>query len=295
MMMSDETKNFDNQHLLAFWAIISTVLIFILYQISGLLLHGALNSKDNDYLLPYIQAFSQLLFLLLPVILISLRFPLEFREMFRLKQLPTSRQLLFAVTAMAGFQFFVAGYSIIQERLIPESFLEDYQALHEMIRETYLKYFSGSGTLDIIRSLVVGAVIPAVSEEFLFRGFLQRSLEERMRPTGAILIAGVMFSLLHFNPIDFVALACIGLFLGFLAYYTKSIVLCIIIHFLNNAFAISVLFSTNSDEVIASESMSIELALIFTLSGLALCLIMLFLLYKEHHITTIRNSLVSDD
>ena len=101
----------------------------------------------------------------------------------------------------------------------------------------------GSGYSDFIRALFIGSIIPAISEETLFRGFLQSSLEQDYKPYKAILITALIFSILHLNPIGFIPLICIGLFLGFVAYSTNNIILPMIIHFINNTIAIIIIFS----------------------------------------------------
>jgi membrane protease YdiL (CAAX protease family) len=66
--------------------------------------------------------------------------------------------------------------------------------------------------------LVVAAVAltPALCEEALFRGWLQGALRRRLRAWPAIVIQAVLFALFHMSPLSIVALAFVGLYLGFL-------------------------------------------------------------------------------
>jgi uncharacterized protein len=65
---------------------------------------------------------------------------------------------------------------------------------------------------------VVAAVslTPALCEETLFRGWLLGTLRRRLRPAPAIAIQAVLFSLFHVSPLSIVALALVGVYLGWL-------------------------------------------------------------------------------
>ncbi len=88
---------------------------------------------------------------------------------------------------------------------------------------------------------VLLCVLPAIGEELLFRGAMQGLL----RPGGsgaAILGPALLFALLHLNLTQLpTALAC-GLFLGWLAERTGSILPGMLLHFVNNCLAFFVLY-----------------------------------------------------
>lgn len=92
------------------------------------------------------------------------------------------------------------------------------------------------GGLALVISFLLLCVLPAVGEELLFRGALQGLL----RPGGsaaAILGPALLFALLHLDlPRCVTALAC-GLFLGWLAERTGSILPGMLLHLVNNALA----------------------------------------------------------
>jgi membrane protease YdiL (CAAX protease family) len=81
------------------------------------------------------------------------------------------------------------------------------------------------------------ALVPAVFEELLFRGYIQRRLLQRWSPAVAIGVQGVLFALLHFDTLQHVlAVLPGGIFYGILAYRTRSIWPGVLLHFLNNAY-----------------------------------------------------------
>lgn len=103
--------------------------------------------------------------------------------------------------------------------------------------------------LGLIFSLMVMAVTPAICEEILFRGYLQRQVERSMGAVWAIIIIGTVFGLFHFRLTQVIPLSLIGMYLAYITWRSGSIWLAIIIHFLNNAFAVclGMYISTRSD------------------------------------------------
>ena len=76
-------------------------------------------------------------------------------------------------------------------------------------------------------------VVPAVVEEFAFRGVILGSLK-KYGSGYAIVVSSVLFGLMHGNIVQIPFAAVFGLVVGYIALATDSIIPCIIIHFLNN-------------------------------------------------------------
>ena len=86
---------------------------------------------------------------------------------------------------------------------------------------------------NVLWSLFLIAVIPAVCEEVLFRGLIQRGLE-RMGAGWSILLSGLLFGLFHFDFQRFAAQTIIGIIAAYLVYRTGSIFNGMLLHFMNN-------------------------------------------------------------
>ncbi|MEP6863743.1 MAG: type II CAAX endopeptidase family protein [Deltaproteobacteria bacterium] len=82
-------------------------------------------------------------------------------------------------------------------------------------------------------SLIVLALLPAISEELVFRGVLARSLARF--PIVAVVVSAALFSLYHLVPAQMLGTFPLGLALGLLAVRSGSIVPGMIAHLLNNA------------------------------------------------------------
>ncbi|AFG36536.1 CPBP family intramembrane glutamic endopeptidase [Spirochaeta africana] len=138
-------------------------------------------------------------------------------------------------------------------------------------------YTSAIGQLTgqpIVIALVTVAVIPAVIEEVMFRGFFTIGLRRHENCTTTIAASSLLFGLVHLNPWQFFPAAFIGVVLGWLALRTGSILLPIAAHFINNALAVLL---TRSEYLLpirgfhpAHTIPGIFQPFVFTLSGIAL-------------------------
>ena len=99
-----------------------------------------------------------------------------------------------------------------------------------------LKPDSFLGTILLFTAVVI---LAPLGEEIIFRGFLQQILEKHWKDiTQAILFTALIFSLIHMNPYWFFQIYILGIFLGFLAWKTNSIIAPLILHGLNNFIAL---------------------------------------------------------
>ncbi len=82
------------------------------------------------------------------------------------------------------------------------------------------------------------AVIPAVCEELLFRGFLMGGLSSSARKWTAILASAAIFGVFHFMIFKFLVTAMLGVVLGYLCWQSQSIWPAIIAHAMHNTLAV---------------------------------------------------------
>lgn len=85
--------------------------------------------------------------------------------------------------------------------------------------------------------LLVVAVTPALCEEVMFRGYLQRQVERSLGVVASIMVVGLLFGAFHLRPTQFLPLATLGIYLGFSVWVTGSLWAGVLIHFLNNGLA----------------------------------------------------------
>ena len=134
----------------------------------------------------------------------------------------------------------------------------------------------------LIISIIYIGLIAAFSEELLFRGLFLDGFINNYSKKKAIIISALLFGLFHLNPWQFITGFIFGLVLAWICIETKSILLCIYIHFLNNIGAV-IMYRLNDVIPIKGYNVttSAELQPIwFTLSGLVLLLVGIFLFMK---------------
>lgn len=92
----------------------------------------------------------------------------------------------------------------------------------------------------IVLFYIYKAVLPAIIEEWAFRGLILKYLLPYGK-NGAIIISALLFGLVHIQPIQVIFTFIMGVLLAICYEYTNSLLVPIIVHFLNNAFSVSFL------------------------------------------------------
>lgn len=98
---------------------------------------------------------------------------------------------------------------------------------------------SQHSTWDLISNLLIFAVLAGVCEEFFFQGALQPLMMKWTKnPHIGILITALIFSALHFQFYGFIPRFVLGVYLGYLFFWSRSLWLPILAHVLHNALSI---------------------------------------------------------
>ncbi len=115
---------------------------------------------------------------------------------------------------------------------LPEAIREFEASQMELIRQVL------HVDANIAFHLVVLALTPALCEELLFRGYVQRQAERGLGAVGGILFSGIIFALYHLRFSQVLPLAALGVFMAYLVWRTGSIWPAVAVHFANNAVAV---------------------------------------------------------
>jgi len=237
---------------------------FILYQFLGGLLTLLFFGFDLEAApvngLRFMTIIGQILFIFLPALLFSKWIYGDVSKIISLK-LPNWRELVLFVLGIIILTPLLQSYLYIQNYLIEQwaevsplinsiKYLLD--SLNELIEKTFVNLIRADNVPEMLLVIITIAVVPAICEEVMFRGYIQRSFGFKFKPHIAAILTALFFALYHFNPYGLIPLAIIGFYLGFAAYTSQSLVIPIIIHFLNNFFAVMLYFIIGDDELFKS-------------------------------------------
>jgi len=131
-----------------------------------------------------------------------------------------------------------------------------------------------------IISLIVIALLPAIFEETFFRGGLQNLFTRWFKgPWAAIILTSIIFSIIHLSFYGFLVRFALGIILGFIFYYSGSLWLSIIFHFLFNGVQVTILYIMTMKGI---KNKNIEESFPIWTGAIALLLLLyLFKLYKQ--------------
>ncbi|MCX6198791.1 MAG: CPBP family intramembrane metalloprotease [Bacteroidetes bacterium] len=224
--------------------VVSFIALFFAQKIFNLenaqqVLEGTLTNSNEINAFLFIQGLSSLGGFVLTAMMFAVLESGEFKHYLRIKNLPSVKMIVLAVASILVAQFFIEYLVELNQKIpLPSalSFLNDYQKKAEEIINAMMN-FKDIGHLIFV-SIVV-ALIPAIGEEFFFRGILLGDLlKGKIRPAIAIPVTGLIFAVSHMEYDNTIAIWALGSFLGYLYYVSGSLWLPIAAHFTNNFLAV---------------------------------------------------------
>lgn len=171
------------------------------------------------------------MFLLPSVIFANAAFPE------RLGYYKINRPVNWMPVVLGVFAILVGSFFIDMVYIWNKSLVTDPQIVAELeaneVATNFMLRMDGIG--DLMLCLLVNALIPAVAEEMFFRGGVQQLLFEWLKKHHlAIFLSAAFFSFLHFDPTGFIVRFMLGIFIGYLFYWSGSLRLSIAAHFAFN-------------------------------------------------------------
>ena len=104
----------------------------------------------------------------------------------------------------------------------------------------FLTRFSSVGRFLV--GVVVIALVPAIAEELVFRGVIQKNLVRWFSPHVGVWLGAAIFSAIHFQFFGFVPRFMLGLVLGYLYLWSGNILVSMAAHFTQNAFQLLIIY-----------------------------------------------------
>jgi membrane protease YdiL (CAAX protease family) len=236
------------------FAIITLCLIFFLYQIVGgvvtLFVTGGSITEENVDAARWLTLGGQLLFILAPTLVLT-RLRHGAPEGFFAVRRVNPGELLVVFVSVFALQQVLQGYMFLQEEIpVPEDLSRFIAPYKDMIEQTYRILVTADSFPEFLFVVLVVAIVPAIVEELLFRGLVQKNLERVFTGIRSAVAAGLVFAAYHLVPFTFIPLALLGIYFGYIVQRTGNLSLAIAAHFFNNFFAcIAVYLSLDEDFV----------------------------------------------
>ncbi len=169
---------------------------------------------------------------------------------------------------------------ILPDFLAPlEHWMKQSEQSAEQLTKAFLS-FNGLGSFLYV--LLIVAIVPALGEELLFRGVLQKIMVDWIKNYHvAIWVTAILFSALHMQFYGFLPRMLLGALFGYVFYWSGSLWLPILGHFINNGSVVTLSFLypeiVNDTEIRLFEGNANWIATIFS----GVILLGLMLLFKR--------------
>jgi membrane protease YdiL (CAAX protease family) len=236
----------------ALFVLVVLVTVFFTYQVLGgavsYFLFGA-DLKSGGFsttLARIVISFSQFMFILAPVFLLSLLQGNKTKETFRLKK-PDMRIFSLSIAGIIVVQPALQAFIYIQNKLlfsIPfgSEYIRQLKQIMDSLEAVMLTLVTSHSIPEFLFVLFVVALTPAICEEFLFRGLIFRNFGKILPAGKSIFLTGLLFAVFHFHPFNLIPLIVLGVYLTFTVYYSDSIYTAVSVHFINNFISAAFVF-----------------------------------------------------
>ena len=274
----------------AWFAVAALIGLFLLYQVVGggltLLIIGGRVTDDNVTLARLATMISQILFLLVPTVLLAKRQHGKISGVFRWR-IPSFSESFLAIVGMIALMQIGEMYLFFQSKIpLPPEVVPYIEAFKKAIEEAFRILIVARSVPEMLFVVVVVAITPSLCEELMFRGLIQKNLSIAYGNTKGFILAGTIFGLYHMNPFWLVPLVALGIYFSFLQYRSQSLILPIVAHLMNNASAtIGVYFFGESDSTTPSMFMGEQgEPSVFVVLGTGIVFVIIFSLVMVQYI-----------
>lgn len=156
-----------------------------------------------------------------------------------------------ANAAVCGIFILMAAYPLVQfgaemNKMIPlPSVFKD---MEEQSLQLVKLMLTTDSIMVLIVNVILVALVPAIGEELVFRGFLQHLMSKLIaHPHINVWVTAIVFSAIHMQFEGFFPRMILGLVLGYLMLWSGNIIYPMIAHFFNNALQVIIQFIVRED------------------------------------------------
>ncbi|HKG08914.1 MAG TPA: CPBP family intramembrane glutamic endopeptidase [Pedobacter sp.] len=193
-----------------------------------------------------LQIFTSLGFFMVPAVFLALyegKSPGNFYNFKRPKLIITVLVFLLMAVSMPLMEW----SAILNQKMVFPEFLKPVEAWMKQKEKEALGMTIALLTMrhiwDLILNLFMIALLPAVAEELMFRGGVQRTFMRIFgNPHVAIWLSAAIFSAIHLQFYGFLPRMLLGAGFGYIYLWSHSLWYAMLAHFLNNAYSVLVVW-----------------------------------------------------
>jgi hypothetical protein len=241
--------------LLVFFALLSILLGVIVsalfYDISMTDLANMSASENGLSAASTIQMISQIGVFILPPIALALLISDNPAQWLGIGKKPTLPLLITSVIVMFSILPLIQQLATWNEAINLPAFLDSIEQWmlekEKQAEEISLKFLEVSSIKGLLLNMVMIGILPAVGEELLFRAALQPMLGKMLKNVHfGIILSAILFSMMHLQFYGFIPRFGLGLLLGYFYLWSGSILVPMLMHFVNNASAVLVFYLSHN-------------------------------------------------
>lgn len=211
----------------------------------------------------YGVAITELLLLIIALVSVKI-FNIDFKEVLPIRA-PKFKELLGVLVLWIASYLTVLIITLLTQYLFPQ-----FYQVSSSLQETLT-------SVPMVISLLIIALMPAICEEVLHRGFILTCFSGIRNKRIIILLMGLIFGIFHLDIYRFLPTALLGIVLTYIMLRTKNIIIPIIFHFINNFFTTWLSFYTQSKMGLDSNpNISLDIIGVFLIIGAIIPFLFLF-------------------
>lgn len=245
------------------------------------------NDPENIQFLKYLQTLQAIGLFIIPAFIIAYLFNQKASSYLKFHSI-SIRSVVFATIILLASIPIINSLNVLNESMqLPDwlSGLESWMKEKEMTAQKLTEAFLKMDTLgSLFFNILMIGILPSIGEELIFRGIFQRLFAEWTKNIHwGIAIAAILFSAMHMQFYGFLPRMILGVLLGYLFYWSGSIWVPIIGHFVNNTTAVLVyyFYADNMTKDIENFGAGKE-TFIFLILGLVVVIPLLYKFYVEN-------------
>ena len=212
--------------------VLAFALIYIVDEVGIFSIHNHVYVNGMPiYKLKIMQFFSAIGLFITPLLLYS--FLTEFK--FNFGVVKRQSLLLLVAIIIIGAPFINLLLDWNMKISMPEWILQLDNNSEELINA----FLNINNYWDLVFTLIIMAIVPAIGEELFFRGWMQITFFKWLANNHfSIILTAFLFGLIHLDSQALIPRFVLGVLLGYLYYWSNNLWMPIIAHFLNNTQAV---------------------------------------------------------